>query len=456
MSAPDSSRFRWWIDTPATVAVPSRRVMLGGWVYARDGGAITGVRLRRGWRRVQASYGQSRPDVLAAFGHETQSSGTGFTCALFLPPGLSEWTLEAALPDGTHTPLTELRFSAPADNALRDRLRWLRFWWRAWRGDPRGWELLTSDERGFLLAWARQRGWLTIGEFRQYPPRPVAHETFPRRRPRPATALPRFAIVTPSFNQARYLEATARGILSQEGVRLDYRVQDGGSRDDSAAVLTRLSSVFPDTALRRFSWVSSPDRGQSDAISAGFRHLPGEQDDILAYVNSDDLLMPGALAFVGDYFARHPEVDAVYGHRILIDAEGLEVGRWTSPRRACDDLRHQDLIPQETLFWRRRLWDRVGGIDPSFQFALDWDLLLRFEAAGARIVRLPWFLGLFRLHAEQKTQAWMEKHGIPEMDRLRERALGRPPSPEDLSRSMQLAQFDSALVFGLLKRGIRI
>lgn len=454
MSSPDS-RFRWWIDFPGTVQVPHRRVMVGGWVYARDGSPIAGVRLRNGWRRVIGSYGQARPDVLAAFGHETRSEKTGFTFALFLPPGLSEWQLEAVLPDGSAEPFAEILFSAQHDNAFADRLRWWRFWWRAWRGDPRGWDLLSAEEQGFLIAWARQHGWLNIGEFEQYPPRPVLQESFPGARG-PASRRPRFCLVTPSFNQAHFLEATARSILDQPGVCLEYRVQDGGSSDDSAARLARLCSEFPDTQSRRFSWASAPDRGQSDAIAAGFRLLPGAPDDVMAYVNSDDLLMPGALAFVGDYFAKHPEVDLVYGHRVIIDEDGSEVGRWLSPRRACDDLRHQDLIPQETMFWRRRLWDRVGGIDPSFHFALDWDLLLRFEAAGARIARLPRFLGLFRIHAQQKTQAWMEKHGIPEMNRLRERVLGAPPQPENLRRSMQLAQFDSALVFALLKRGIRV
>ncbi|MFM1813546.1 MAG: Hyaluronan synthase [Pseudomonadota bacterium] len=89
-----------------------------------------------------------------------------------------------------------------------------------------------------------------------------------------------------------------------------------------------------------------------------------------------------------------------------------------------------DFVPQETLFWRRRIWDKVGGIDPSFRFAMDWDLLLRFQAAGAKIVRVPYFLACFRIHSAQKTSAQMHSVGQNEIDRLRERTFGRRISPE--------------------------
>jgi hypothetical protein len=141
---------------------------------------------------------------------------------------------------------------------------------------------------------------------------------------------------------------------------------------------------------------------------------------------------------------------------VLIDAAGDEVGRWITPRQRSDDLRLVDHVPQETLFWRRRIWDRVGGIDPSFHFALDWDLLLRFKAADARIVRLPWFLGGFRVHAQQKTSTWLQEHGIPEMSALRLRTLERAPSDAEIQRVSRRAQLDSALAKALLQRGWRV
>lgn len=152
----------------------------------------------------------------------------------------------------------------------------------------------------------------------------------------------------------------------------------------------------------------------------------------MAWLNSDDLLLPGALNVVGEYFASHPEVDLVYGHRILIDEEGAEIGRWVLPPHSDKALSWADFIPQETLFWRRSLWDRVGGIDESFRFAMDWDLLLRFRDAGARMVRLPHFLGAFRIHGAQKTSAQINEIGMREMEILRKRVHGREVSTTEI------------------------
>ena len=184
--------------------------------------------------------------------------------------------------------------------------------------------------------------------------------------------------------------------------------------------------------------------------------MKAEPDDIMAYLNSDDLLMPGVLRFVAEYFAKNPEVDAIYGHRILINEAGLEVGQWITPRQKCDNLSLHDLIPQETLFWRKRIWDRVGGIDVRFQFALDWDLLIRFQDTGANIKRLPYFLGLFRIHTQQKSQSLIDQTGVPEMNLLRKRTLGKIPTDQEITASMRRAQVDSTLMKIGLSYGIRL
>ena len=101
-------------------------------------------------------------------------------------------------------------------------------------------------------------------------------------------------------------------------------------------------------------------------------------------------------------------------------------------------MRLNDFVPQETVFWRRRIWDRVGGLDTSYKFALDWDLLLRFQAAGAHIVRVPYFLACFRTHAAQKTAAVMHSTGQQEITQLRERTQGRPCPPHELERDPRL------------------
>jgi hypothetical protein len=115
-----------------------------------------------------------------------------------------------------------------------------------------------------------------------------------------------------------------------------------------------------------------------------------------------------------------------------------------------------DYIPQETLFWRRRIWDRSGGnLDPSFKFAFDWELLLRFQRAGARIVRLPRFMGCFRAHAAQKSSAEIDTVGIGEMARLRERELGTSFSDYRLERNVLRFQYRAVWCDRLLRLGLR-
>ncbi len=190
--------------------------------------------------------------------------------------------------------------------------------------------------------------------------------------------------------------------------------------------------------LRRFDalltrWTSESDDGQADAINRGFRGTTGE---IMAWLNSDDLLLPGSLAYVACYFVRHPEVDVVYGHRLLIDERDSRIGAWVLPRHDDAALTVADFVPQETLFWRRRSWVSVGGrVDSSFRFAIDWDLLLRFREAGAKIVRLPRYLGAFRVHDTQKTTS-LELLGLEECDRLRKRVHGRNLTGDEISRRL--------------------
>jgi glycosyltransferase involved in cell wall biosynthesis len=325
----------------------------------------------------------------------------------------------------------------------------IRFWADSILGRPDAWSRLTPGEQGYVFARLEEKeGEHPLLVAPHHPPRAVVPESFPTARLE-TERLPKFTIVMPSFQQAAFLEPAILSVLDQKGVRLDLIVEDGGSTDGSADLLRKHSP-------RLKHWASGPDKGQADAIARGFEHMEAGTDDVMAFLNSDDLFMPGALRFVGEYFARHPSIDVVYGHRVLIDEDGREVGRWFAPRRSCDDLRFQDLIPQETLFWRKRIWDRVGGVDRSFQFSVDWDLLLRFTAAGARIARLPWFLGLFRLHPNQKSQARLVELGVPEMDRLRERSLGRVPLRAEIVARARRAQIDSTLLRRWMRRGWRI
>ena len=158
----------------------------------------------------------------------------------------------------------------------------------------------------------------------------------------------------------------------------------------------------------------------------------------MAWLNSDDMLLPGALAYVGRYFAEHPDVDVVYGHRILVDADDREIGRWVMPAHDDEILSWADYVPQETLFWRRDAWERIGGrLTEEYRFALDWDLLVRMREAGATTVRLPRFLGAFRVHEAQKSSAQVETLGVGEMNRLRRRIHGRAVSPVETQKAIR-------------------
>jgi glycosyltransferase involved in cell wall biosynthesis len=261
----------------------------------------------------------------------------------------------------------------------------------------------------------------------QYSPRKMY---IPRwyNKPRSLDKPPSISIVTPSYNQGNFLEQTVLSVLDQNYPNLEYAVQDGGSKDSTLAVLDRYKD--------RLAYIDSrKDRGQGNAINLGFAHAT--RGEIMAYLNSDDLLLPGTLNYVAAYFAAHPKVDVVYGHRIIINPEGLEIGRWVIPGHSDTMVQWADYVPQETMFWRRSIWEKAGGkIDESFQFALDWDLIVRFRAAGAKFVRLPRFLGAFRVHPSQKTSAEIATTGTAEMAKLRFQLHGREVTLTDIRKHM--------------------
>jgi GT2 family glycosyltransferase len=221
----------------------------------------------------------------------------------------------------------------------------------------------------------------------------------------PLTNAPKISIVTPSYQQGHFLEWTMRSVLEQGYPNLEYVVMDGGSKDQTREILARYKD-------RLTYCESARDEGQADAIVRGFEHTSGE---IMAYLNSDDLLAPGALDFVARYMNEHPEVDAIYSHRVFIDEENRVTRYWILPPHHSWMMQRWDYIPQETCFWRRRIYEKVGGIDKSFQFALDYDLFVRFMKQG-RMERVNRFLGAFREHPSSKTTQQEGAH--PEVGRV--------------------------------------
>ncbi|PDT88631.1 glycosyltransferase [Bradyrhizobium sp. Y36] len=282
-------------------------------------------------------------------------------------------------------------------------------------------DLIAAGQRRSSLRslWRRPPMWT----FEQYQPRLLNLTTF---LPAPSIGgdAPRIAMVTPSYNQAQYLGATIESIVGQNYPNLHYHVQDGASIDGTVDLLKSCGESI--------SWKSEPDGGQSNAINLGFA---GVDSEIMAYLNSDDMLLPGTLAYVANYFMAHPNVDIVYGHRVFVDREGLEVGRAVLPPHDGRALQYADYIPQETMFWRRRVWDKIGPIDESFHYAMDWDFILRAQEAGFKFVRLPRFLACFRIHDAQKT-ASTYAIGVREMGILRRRVLGFDPTQMQIRRAI--------------------
>ncbi len=406
------------IDQPGDWSAPARCVIIRGWCFDDAGASVTGIRLRTTDRTLDGVVGLPRPDVSAAL-PAAPDANTGFEIRGTLPSGRQQLVIEVGLTDGTWTPIFKRTV----------RIKPLR-----------------------LPLWLGGGDWTELMFFQMpthmaHPPRLVRVEKF--RTAQSGPIRPKLSIVTPSYQQARYLGETMRSVLTQH-LPVEYVVQDGGSTDGSAELIRA-------QAPRLRSWTSARDHGQADAIARGFAQTSGSPDDLMAWINSDDYYQPGALAFVADYFARHPAVDVLYGHRIVVDETSREIARWFLPAHDPAVLRLNDFIPQETLFWRRRIWDRVGGLDPTFQFAMDWDLLLRFQAAGARIVRVPYFLACFRAHATQKTAAAMHSIGQTEITRLRERTHGRAFPAHEIEHHPLLMRYlrRSAFIQFLWRCGVR-
>ncbi len=207
--------------------------------------------------------------------------------------------------------------------------------------------------------------------------------------------MPTVSVVVPSFNQGTFIGQTVDSILSQDFADLECLVMDGGSTDDTLDALHR----YDDDP--RLVWVSEPDRGQSNAINKGLTRAQGQY---LSYLNSDDLLMPGAVSAVVAYFEAHPDVDIIEGDLSFIDANGATIGRLPGRPFVLSELlsgRHR--FNQAGAFWRSNLTQRIGLMDESLHYTMDHDYWARAALAGATIAYVPGVRAAFRFHDDSKT-----------------------------------------------------
>ena len=204
---------------------------------------------------------------------------------------------------------------------------------------------------------------------------------------------PIVSIVTPSFNQGPFIRATIESVLSQNYPNLEYIVMDGGSTDETASIVKDYAS--------RLTWISEKDRGQSHAINKGFRMARG---DIVSWLNSDDIILPGAVRTAVQAFREHPDAGAVYGEGFCLDRDGTVTGRyrWTEPFNLWKLIYLSDYILQQSAYFRRTVLYEVGLLNEDLHYTMDWDLFVRI-ALQRHIHYIPEYLGCIREYPEAKS-----------------------------------------------------
>lgn len=243
---------------------------------------------------------------------------------------------------------------------------------------------------------------------------------------------PRITIVTPSYNQGKYIAETIESVLAQEYPNVEHIVMDGGSTDDTLAILRR----YPHLKV-----ISEPDRGQSDAINKGFRMATGK---IWGYLCSDDTLLPGALHRVAQ------EIDPARGRHIVmgrcrfIDENskftGIEHPSHFASHRRMLEIWKGHLIPQPAVFWTPEVWKTRGPLDMQLKYHMDYDLFCRFSQKY-RFHFFDQVIATYRLHTESKTQGWSEADRLEDSIRLSRRYWGSPLVPMYWQLNLSLAWY---------------
>ncbi|MEP7134747.1 MAG: glycosyltransferase family 2 protein [Chloroflexota bacterium] len=236
--------------------------------------------------------------------------------------------------------------------------------------------------------------------------------------------------MTPSYNQAKYIEQTIRSVLEQDYPHIEYLVVDGASTDDSVEIIKKyslesktleLDSLLSDNRKHTLSgtrvsglqsrlidwWVSEKDSGQGEAINKGLARAKGE---ILAWLNSDDYYLPGTLSTVAKVFEDNPDTVMIYGDMLAVDEHGRTINILTYKQLSLQDLLCFQIIGQPSVFFRREVLEQTGGLDTTFHFLLDHHLWIRIAQQG-KILHIPQTWSAARYHAEAKNRAKAAEFG---------------------------------------------
>lgn len=267
------------------------------------------------------------------------------------------------------------------------------------------------------------------------------------------------SIVTPSFNQGKFIERTLRSVANQNGAEVEHVVCDGGSTDNTVEILKRFSP--------RVRWISETDKGQANAVNKGISSTDGE---LIGWLNSDDIYYPGAIDHAVSFFRSNPHIDLVYGMADHIDHEDHAFEPYPTEPWNLKRLKETCFICQPALFFRRRVVEKHGLLDESLNYCMDYEYWLRLGGAGLRFAYVEEKFAGSRLHADTKTlSSRVEVH--QEINDMLKKKFGLVPnnwlfnyahwvaaqrSPEDRNRTLFLFKVAAISLYAELRWNHRI
>jgi len=247
---------------------------------------------------------------------------------------------------------------------------------------------------------------------------------------------PKISIVTPSYNQAKFLERTILSVLNQNYPNLEYIIIDGGSTDGSVDIIKKYEKYLA-------YWISEKDRGQADAINKGFQKSTGE---ILAWLNSDDTYLPETFYKVAKSFKRNLEADLIFGNMYFINKSDLVIGELRLTKLNIDNFLYEGIsIPQPATFWKKNIFNKVGKIQVKYQYCMDFDFFVRIAEIG-KLMYIKEYLANFRIHINSKTSTNLDMWSI-EHEEIVKRYLPLNPNKIYLSYKKKLCRAQRILYY---------